>query len=244
MGSGGYGVPSIDPGAVHCSGRAAPTLHRFRVQYELIFPAHPEKRQQHDAGRGRPLWVARDAGAAPAAPPPGSARVGRSRCRGSTFTALRDQGIEMQHPDCISERPRRKSGKTGGIPGECPLPSPAVGSFVPLASSTSDACGATLIVLSCPAVERVMNSDHVRRVRVAWQGSPTRATRVMRSGGSPYLALMREDAPQRDHGQREVFDALRWLVRAGAPWAVPAGRLPAVGGGLPAGAAVAEDGRV
>ena len=35
---------------------------------------------------------------------------------------------------------------------------------------------------------------------------------------APYLTLMREDAPQREHDLREVFNALRWLVRAGAPW--------------------------
>jgi len=35
---------------------------------------------------------------------------------------------------------------------------------------------------------------------------------------APYLTLMTEDAPQRHHDLREVFDALRWLVRAGAPW--------------------------
>jgi transposase len=34
----------------------------------------------------------------------------------------------------------------------------------------------------------------------------------------PYLAWVREDAPQRTHDLREVFDALRWIVRAGAPW--------------------------
>jgi transposase len=35
---------------------------------------------------------------------------------------------------------------------------------------------------------------------------------------APYLALVREDAPQRTHELREAFDALRWIVRAGAPW--------------------------
>ena len=35
---------------------------------------------------------------------------------------------------------------------------------------------------------------------------------------APYLALVRRDAPQRTHDLREVFDALRWSVRAGAPW--------------------------
>ena len=35
---------------------------------------------------------------------------------------------------------------------------------------------------------------------------------------APYLTLMRPDAPQRVHEPREVYDALRWIVRAGAPW--------------------------
>jgi transposase len=34
----------------------------------------------------------------------------------------------------------------------------------------------------------------------------------------PYLTLMRLDAPQRTHDLREVFDALRWMARAGAGW--------------------------
>src|SRR5437870_1487510 len=34
----------------------------------------------------------------------------------------------------------------------------------------------------------------------------------------PYLSLMTPAAPQRRHDLREVFNALRWLVRAGAPW--------------------------
>lgn len=35
---------------------------------------------------------------------------------------------------------------------------------------------------------------------------------------APYLNLIKEDAPQRQHRLREVFNALRWLARAGAPW--------------------------
>ena len=35
---------------------------------------------------------------------------------------------------------------------------------------------------------------------------------------APYLALIRQDAPQRSHELREVFNALRWIVRAGASW--------------------------
>lgn len=35
---------------------------------------------------------------------------------------------------------------------------------------------------------------------------------------APYLSLMDIHAPQRQHNLREVFNALRWIVRAGAPW--------------------------
>ena len=43
---------------------------------------------------------------------------------------------------------------------------------------------------------------------------------------APYLTLMNEEAPQRDHSLREVFNALRWMVRSGAPWRMMAGDLP------------------
>src|SRR5215213_2024214 len=35
---------------------------------------------------------------------------------------------------------------------------------------------------------------------------------------APYLTLMTPDAPQRHYDLREVFNALRWLVRSEAPW--------------------------
>jgi len=35
---------------------------------------------------------------------------------------------------------------------------------------------------------------------------------------APYLTLLDEAAPQRTYPLREVFNALRWLVRAGASW--------------------------
>lgn len=35
---------------------------------------------------------------------------------------------------------------------------------------------------------------------------------------APYLTLMKENAPQREHSLRELFNALRWLARAGASW--------------------------
>ena len=43
---------------------------------------------------------------------------------------------------------------------------------------------------------------------------------------APYLTLMREDAPQRQHGLRDVFDALRWLVKTGAQWRYLPGDFP------------------
>jgi transposase len=35
---------------------------------------------------------------------------------------------------------------------------------------------------------------------------------------APYLALVREDAPQRNHKLREVFNGLRWIVRTDSCW--------------------------
>lgn len=36
----------------------------------------------------------------------------------------------------------------------------------------------------------------------------------------PYLTLMREDAPQRAHDMREVFNAIRYVVKTGCQWAM------------------------
>ena len=35
---------------------------------------------------------------------------------------------------------------------------------------------------------------------------------------APYLTLMKEDAPQREHPRRVVFNALRYVVRTGVQW--------------------------
>lgn len=35
---------------------------------------------------------------------------------------------------------------------------------------------------------------------------------------APYLTLMSEQAPQRVHSLREIFNGWRWLIRAGAAW--------------------------
>jgi transposase len=42
----------------------------------------------------------------------------------------------------------------------------------------------------------------------------------------PYLTLMTPDAPQRQHDLREVFNAMRWIVRTGSPWRYMANDLP------------------
>src|SRR5918997_5011070 len=43
---------------------------------------------------------------------------------------------------------------------------------------------------------------------------------------APYLALVREDAPQRNHDLREVLNGLRWIVRTGSPWRYMPNDLP------------------
>jgi transposase len=43
---------------------------------------------------------------------------------------------------------------------------------------------------------------------------------------APYLALVREDSTQRAHDLREIYNALCWVVRAGAPWCMLPNDLP------------------
>jgi transposase len=43
---------------------------------------------------------------------------------------------------------------------------------------------------------------------------------------APYLTLMKEDAPQREHSLREVFNGLRYIVRTGAQWRMMPNDLP------------------
>jgi transposase len=42
----------------------------------------------------------------------------------------------------------------------------------------------------------------------------------------PYLTLIREDAGQREHDLRDVFNALRWIVKTGAQWRYLPGDFP------------------
>lgn len=43
---------------------------------------------------------------------------------------------------------------------------------------------------------------------------------------APYLTLMDERAPQRIYPLRDLFNGLRWMVRAGAPWRMMPHNLP------------------
>src|SRR5215510_3738920 len=43
---------------------------------------------------------------------------------------------------------------------------------------------------------------------------------------APYVTLMTEEAPQRDHSLREILNGLRWMVRAGEAWRLMPHDLP------------------
>jgi transposase len=43
---------------------------------------------------------------------------------------------------------------------------------------------------------------------------------------APYLTLMKENCPQRTHSLREIFNGLRWFIRAGCPWRMMPNDLP------------------
>jgi transposase len=43
---------------------------------------------------------------------------------------------------------------------------------------------------------------------------------------TPYLMLMKEDAPQREYPMRAMFNAVRYMVRAGCPWRMIPNDLP------------------
>lgn len=49
---------------------------------------------------------------------------------------------------------------------------------------------------------------------------------------APYLSLMTEEAPQREHSLREVFNGQFWIIRAGASWRMMLARSATVGSSL------------
>jgi transposase len=60
-----------------------------------------------------------------------------------------------------------------------------------------------------------MNEKRTRSSRI---GYPTDVSDEEWMFCAPYLTLMKEDAPQRKWSLRQIFNALRYMVRAGCPW--------------------------
>lgn len=75
----------------------------------------------------------------------------------------------------------------------------------------------------CPAVAYVWGMTERTRNRKRY---PSDVTDEEWWFAAPYLTLMREDAPQREHSLRDVFDALRWLVKTGGQWRYLPGDFP------------------
>jgi transposase len=73
------------------------------------------------------------------------------------------------------------------------------------------------------ARRRLATDDCKHVSSMSWRGVarkpyPTDVTDEEWAFVAPYLTLMDADAPQRRHDLREVFNALRWIVRTGAQW--------------------------
>ncbi len=59
---------------------------------------------------------------------------------------------------------------------------------------------------------------HVRGMNTTRKSYPSDVSDAEWEFLLPYLALMREDAPQRAYDMREVFNAVRYVVRTGCQW--------------------------
>jgi len=65
-----------------------------------------------------------------------------------------------------------------------------------------------------------------QKAQVHQAAYPTDVTDAEWEFCAPYLTLMKEEAPQREHCLREVFNAVRYFVRAGCPWRLLPNDLP------------------
>ena len=65
-----------------------------------------------------------------------------------------------------------------------------------------------------------------KKTRGARTSYPTDVTDEEWDFCAPYLTLMREDAPQRDHSLRLIFNAVRYVVRTGCAWRMLPNDLP------------------
>lgn len=61
---------------------------------------------------------------------------------------------------------------------------------------------------------------------MATKGYPSNSSDQEWAFVAPYLTLMTEDAPQRKHHLRRVYDALKYVVRTGIPWRFLPGDFP------------------
>src|SRR5579862_7898939 len=71
------------------------------------------------------------------------------------------------------------------------------------------------------SLERVMNFSAVADVvkgMITHKPYPSDVTDAEWQFVVPHHCLLPEDAGQRVHNLRDVFDSARWLVRSGAPW--------------------------
>jgi transposase len=59
---------------------------------------------------------------------------------------------------------------------------------------------------------------HVRGMNTTRKSYPSDVSDTEWEFLLPYLTLMREDAPQRVHDMREVFNAIRYVVKSGCQW--------------------------
>ena len=59
---------------------------------------------------------------------------------------------------------------------------------------------------------------HLRAMKTTRKSYPSDVSDAEWEFLLPYLTLMREDAPQRAHDMREVYDAIRYVVRTGCQW--------------------------
>jgi hypothetical protein len=81
----------------------------------------------------------------------------------------------------------------------------------------SDGCMSTNDTVIVLAASNIRPDGYHPEITAPEQDDPRLPTEEEWEFVAPYLALVREDAPQREHDLREVFNALRWIVRAGAP---------------------------
>ena len=88
---------------------------------------------------------------------------------------------------------------------------------------TSRACHELWARKSCTRTQGCWHKLGIAKRR---SGYPSDVSDEEWSFCAPYLTLMKEDAPQREHSLRELYNGLRWFIRAGCPWRMMPNDLP------------------